>query len=113
MARLYANENFPLPVVELSREAGHEVLTSTDAGNAGRAIPDKEVLDFASEQNRAVLTFNRRHFVRLHTTQPQHSGIVVCTFDLDFRALAERIHAALANVKDIRGQLFRVNREHR
>ena len=27
MARLYSNENFPLPVVERLRALGHEVLT--------------------------------------------------------------------------------------
>lgn len=27
MARLYANENFPLPVVEALRRLGHDVLT--------------------------------------------------------------------------------------
>jgi hypothetical protein len=38
MARLYANENFPLPAVEELRCLGHEVLTSSESGNAGRAI---------------------------------------------------------------------------
>jgi hypothetical protein len=97
--------------VEFLRAAGHDVLTSGDAGNAGRAVPDEEVFDFAVAHDRAVLTFNRRHFVRLHTTRSQHCGIIVCTFDLDFRALAERIHAALANSTDIHNQLLRVNRE--
>ena len=35
MARLYANENFPLPVVEELRRLGHEVLTTYEAGDAG------------------------------------------------------------------------------
>lgn len=32
MARLYANENFPLPVVEVLRRLGHDVLTAGEAG---------------------------------------------------------------------------------
>ena len=32
MARLYANENFPLPVVEELRHLGHDVLTMQEAG---------------------------------------------------------------------------------
>ncbi|NVM30155.1 MAG: DUF5615 family PIN-like protein [Candidatus Helarchaeota archaeon] len=37
MARLYANENFPLPVVEELRKLGHNVLTIQETGKAGRA----------------------------------------------------------------------------
>ena len=66
MARLYANENFPLPVVEVLRRLGHDVLTIQDAGGEERAIPDTEVLMEASSNQRAVLTLNRKHFVRLH-----------------------------------------------
>jgi hypothetical protein len=32
MARLYSNENFPLPVVEKLRALGHDVLTVQEAG---------------------------------------------------------------------------------
>ena len=42
MARLYANENFPLPVVEHLRELGHDVLTTTEAGRHDQALPDDQ-----------------------------------------------------------------------
>lgn len=42
--KFYANENFPMPVVERLRELGHDVLTARDAGNAGQGIPDEDVL---------------------------------------------------------------------
>ena len=32
MARLYADENFPLPVVEELRQLGHDVLTIQESG---------------------------------------------------------------------------------
>jgi uncharacterized protein YukJ len=41
MARLYSNENFPLPVVEKLRELGHDVLTIQESGKADQALPDK------------------------------------------------------------------------
>ena len=47
MAQFYANENFPLPVVEELRMLGHEVLTTQEAGEAGKSVPDKQVLAFA------------------------------------------------------------------
>ena len=44
MAKLYANENFPLPVVEELRRLGHDVLTIQEAGEAGQSVPDEQVL---------------------------------------------------------------------
>jgi hypothetical protein len=66
MARFYSNENFPLPVVLALRQAGHDVLTSYEAGNANQRIPDEQVLAFATRQARALRTLNRQHFMRLH-----------------------------------------------
>ena len=110
MARLYSNENFPLPVVEKLRALGHDVLTIQETGKADQALPDKEVLAFATRENRAVLTLNRLHFIRLHREQAQHTGIIVCTFDPAFEAQAERIHKAIAGKASLAGQLLRVNR---
>ena len=50
MARIYSNENFPLPVVERLRELGHDVLTTFDAGQNNQALPDEDVLAFASDE---------------------------------------------------------------
>jgi hypothetical protein len=112
VARLYANENFPLPVVIELRQLGHDVLTTRDAGKAERAIPDEEVLAFAHEQGRMLLTLNRKHFIALHRKKPEHSGIIVCTFDTDFPAQALRIHSTIGSVDPAAGQLLRVNRPH-
>ena len=110
MARFYANENFPLPVVVGLRQLGHDVLTSQEAGNASQRVPDDHVLLFAIQDRRTVLTFNRRHFIRLHIQQPVHGGIVVCTYDPDFEALATRINATVAAIPTLTGQLIRINR---
>jgi hypothetical protein len=110
MARLYANENFPLPVVEILRHLGHDVLTTYESGRAGLAIPDDEVLAFASSEKRIVLTINRKHFIRLHGETQNHAGIIVCTFDLDFHALAQRIHSSLNTSLPLDRQLIRINR---
>ncbi|MCZ6873147.1 MAG: DUF5615 family PIN-like protein [bacterium] len=110
MARCYANENFPLPTVEVLRRLGHNVLTTAESGRAGQAIPDADVLAFAVAERRIVVTLNRRHFIRLHATMPEHAGMVVCSFDPDFAALAQRIHTALEAQPQMAGQLIRVNR---
>lgn len=110
MSKLYANENLPLPVVEALRQLGHDVLTTVESGKAGQAIPDDAVLIFATTEQRVLVTLNRKHFIRLHNLQPAHAGIVVCTFDLDYAALAQRVHDALAAEADMSGRLIRVNR---
>ena len=110
MARLYSNENFPYPVVVELRHLGHDVLTVSDAGRAEQAIQDDEVLAFASQQQRALLTINRKHFIALHRSAPNHAGIIVCTLDANFAGQAERIDAALKEHPDMKGQCVRVNR---
>jgi hypothetical protein len=110
MARLYANENFPFPVVEALRQLGHDVLTSSEAGNARQAVPDEGVLEFARKEKRALLTLNRKHLIRLHQGTLHHTGIIACTFDRDFAALAHRIHTAIETQSELSGQLIRINR---
>lgn len=109
--RLYADEQFPKIVVKLLRDRGHDILTVQEAGNANQRIPDEDVLAFAISNNRAVLTINRSDFIRLHSLQPDHLGIIVCTEDLDRERLAARIDEAIINV-DLSKILIRVNRPH-
>lgn len=109
MASLYANENFPRPVVIELRGFGHDVLTTEEAGNSDQEIPDDEVLEFAKDQERAIVTLNRKDFIRLHRQDSDHAGIIVCTVDADFFGQATRIHEAIDGV-DLEGQLIRVNR---
>ncbi|EAQ80046.1 DUF5615 family PIN-like protein [Blastopirellula marina] len=105
MARLYSNENFPIPVVLELRRLGHDIVTIQDRGRANEAATDPQVLAFAVTEGRAILTLNRRDFKRLHLSQPEHEGMIVCTADPDFIGQAARIHDALERTPDLRGQL--------
>ena len=69
MARLYADENFAFPVVVELRRLGHDVVTAQEAGQGNREVSDDDVLTFAIAQGRRVLTFNQRHFLRMHLTR--------------------------------------------
>jgi hypothetical protein len=110
MARLFADENFPRPVVEGLRVLGHDVVTLQETGEGGISLPDDVVLTRATEGGRAVLTMNRQHFIRLHRERPAHAGIVVYTFDPDFARQAKRIAASLSRAGALPGQIVRVNR---
>ncbi len=110
MARLYADENFPYPVVAALRRLGHDVLTVGEAEKAGHGVPDEDVLTFAHSESRALLTHNRKDFRNLHKTGFPHSGLILCTEDADFEALATRIHLAVSTTHELAGELIRVNR---
>ena len=110
MARFYANENFPLRTVQELRRLGHDVLTTLDASKAGTAESDEAVLAFATAERRALLTLNRRHFIKLHSRNASHAGIIVCSYDPDYAAQAQRIHDATETAAGLPGQLIRVNR---
>jgi 2,3-bisphosphoglycerate-independent phosphoglycerate mutase len=108
MARLYTDEHFPRESVLALRALGHDVLTVQEAGKANQGIPDEEVLAFAASIQRAVVTLNRYDFIKLHTKQTDHAGIVVCTENQDFAMLATRIDEAISYAEALTGQLIRV-----
>jgi predicted nuclease of predicted toxin-antitoxin system len=110
MARFYADEQYPYPVVECLRVLGHDVLTVQEAGNGNQRISDPDVLAFATQEGRAVLTQNRKDFIRLHQQQQEHAGIIACTNDRDWQALANRIDESVAQESALWGRLIRIVR---
>jgi predicted nuclease of predicted toxin-antitoxin system len=107
---LYADENFPLRVVEELRRLGHNVLTALEDGKANQAITDADLLARASELNRVLVTLNRQDFKRLHLQMPDHAGIIICTEDPDRVGQAQRISVSIAEAVDLAGKLIRVYR---
>src|SRR5438876_3128907 len=78
---LYADEDFPFPAVEELRRLGHDVVTAQEDGRT--SVPDPEILARAHGLSRPVLTYNRRHYERLHKQGADHSGILSATQDPD------------------------------
>lgn len=111
MARLYADEDFPLPVVIELRRLGHDVLTVQEAGRANQGFDDATVIADAAADQRAVLTHNHADFKRLHQQGLPHPGIISCTLDpADPLGLAQRVHGAIAPLNNMTNQFIRVIR---
>jgi hypothetical protein len=110
MAKLYSDEDFSYPVVKELRLLGHDVVTAQEFGQANLGVADSAVLAFAIALDRAVLTFNRRHFINLHHQVSPHPGIIVCTRDADVTGLAFRIHQAIVGCPSLASQLLRIYR---
>jgi hypothetical protein len=107
---LYADENFPLRVVQELRRLGHDVVTAFEDGKANQSITDRDLLNRASELGRAVLTLNRLDFKRLHVHVPDHAGIIICTEDPDRVGQAKRVAEAVEKAGVLSGQLIRIYR---
>lgn len=107
---LYADENFPLRVIEELRKLGQDVITAFEDGRANQSVTDRDLLTRAMELDRAVLTLNRLDFKRLHLQMVGHTGIIICTEDPDRIGQARRITDAIARAGQLRGQLIRVYR---
>ncbi len=110
MAALYADEDFRQAAAEALRRLGYDVLTALQAGRANQGLSDYDQLLYAIVHARAILTCNRRHYIRLHRQVRPHCGIIVCTDDPDDDALAARIHQAILGRASLDNQLLRINR---
>ncbi len=108
MGRLYTNEKFPIPSVEELKRLGHDVISVLDSDNAGKSMTDVEILQFAAESRRVLVTLNKKHFIHLHQERQDHHGIIVCTYNPDFVMLAQKIHQVLESTRDFKGKLIRV-----
>lgn len=60
--------------VRLLRDAGHDVLTVSEAGLQSRS--DAEVFACAKKERRSLVTRNIRDFLALHMADGAHSGIL-------------------------------------
>ena len=77
--KLYHDEDIPLSLAHALRNRGVDVVTTQEAGNIGES--DEKQLIFAIQENRAILTHNKKHFIALHndyfTKNRAHRGIIV------------------------------------
>jgi hypothetical protein len=76
---LYLDQHVNVQLAVDLRARGYDVLTTQDAGN--EEASDDVQLAFATDQRRAILTFNIRDFAPLHEQWQNegrnHGGIVV------------------------------------
>ena len=110
MARFFADEDFPYPVVEALRRRGHDVLTCEAAGRANRKIRDEAVLADAARMRRNKLTRNRDDFEELHDQGEFHCGLVLCFYDPDTDRQARIIEDQVTGQPDGAPWLVKVHR---
>jgi len=79
--KLHLNEHLSPRLAVQLRNHGFDVTTSQGGGLL--ATPDEQQLEFAADQERAIVTFNIRDFSELHeklrAAKREHWGIVLST----------------------------------
>ena len=110
--RLYSNENFALDMVYMLRILGYKVTTSYDAGQANQGISDNQVLNYATQNNFVVITFNRDDFIELHNSGLKHAGIIICKTDRDYQGQIQTLHEYLQTQDSLNNRLIRVKKQN-
>lgn len=78
-ASLYLDEHIQAALAQGLRARGVDVLTTQEAGH--RSLDDQGQLRFAVAQGRTLLSYNKRHFAKLHydwmKVGREHTGIIL------------------------------------
>lgn len=95
--RLLIDEDVRSLLAEVLRGRGYDVVAVVPAGLSG--MSDSDLLEWATKHDRAILTHNVAHFLRLAEAYAQrgweHPGIILSR-RIPFRVLLARIHRLLA-----------------
>lgn len=79
--RIFTDEMINVVVATELRRQGYDAVSCKETGRANRAIEDEVQLQFATHQQRAVLTFNFNDFLRLDAAWRlagrEHAGIIL------------------------------------
>lgn len=77
--RFFTDEDIYAAVAPIMRRAHFDAISAPEANRLGKT--DDEQLQWATSQNRAIVTFNVAHFANLHSEWlargRDHSGIIV------------------------------------
>jgi len=82
----FPNANRIVPISQMKELI--EERTETKPGQAGLYFKINPRVDdlpekYSIKHKCVLITFNRKHFIHLHKRNPEHYGIIVCTFDPD------------------------------
>lgn len=99
-----------MPLRDGAAQLGRDVASTHEERKARQSIPDEEGLRFAVANGRAFLSHHRNDFIRLHRSDPDHQGFIVCTDHPEFETLARKKHSATEALESLKGLLIRVSR---
>jgi predicted nuclease of predicted toxin-antitoxin system len=107
---LLADENIPMPVIEVLRVAGHDVLSIRESAPGS---PDEAVLRLAVAKNRILVTFDRDYgeLVFGMGLEPPPSIIYLRFAPASASAVSDAILSLLADPGSVVGSMVIVSRQ--
>jgi len=97
--RLFTDEMIDPQLAHTLTSQGYDVEAAHAVGRANRSLPDEAQLEAATQQARAILTFNGRDFIALDrqwkAVGRTHAGIIVSAQVTNVYLLARRMRAHL------------------
>ena len=108
MTRLFADENIPPRIVQGLQDYGVDIITTTDAQLDNRNTSDPEILTYATRVGRAVITFDRGDYKKLHQQSDAHAGIILLKQNMPLPMLIEKVAALALSQSDLKGKVHRV-----
>jgi predicted nuclease of predicted toxin-antitoxin system len=106
--RLFLDEDVHAALAAALRKRGHDAVLALEAKRLG--LSDESQLNFATQENRCLVTFNVGDFVRLHNRWMdegrEHAGVIVSK-QLPVGEMLRRLLALLQkeNADSMRGQV--------
>lgn len=111
MKFLFADEDVYKRLVDDLRNNGADVLTIKDEGLDNTGMEDGAVLELAKVYDRALITFNRKDFIRLHKSGIEHAGIIICKRNTPHQSIVKKIVALVSEEDEFYGRLFRITQQ--
>lgn len=100
--RIFTDEMVNPRLAGFLSRLGYDVVSCQWVGRSNRGIPDEEQLSYASQQGRAILTFNVGDFERLDRQWKArglvHAGIIVAPQITRLAELTRRVQLHLDTV---------------
>lgn len=76
---LYCDEDVMEEIAKALRQRGYDAVSAAEVGMLGRL--DEEQFEYATRQNRAILTYNATDYIRLANTRfnagKEHAGVIL------------------------------------
>ena len=105
--KLLADEDFDTPIVRMLQAQDVDIITVADLSLDNVGTADEQVLKEGTSLGRAVITFNRRDFWRLHQVE-QHAGIVLCKRNTPVLLLVRLVVELVTSVERGQNELYRI-----
>lgn len=109
LIKFYLNEDIAPDLAKLLRERGFDAISTYEAGMRGKS--DEEQMEFAQQQERAILSCNFHDYLRLarewFLAGKEHYGVIVSYRQYAGKELGKLLQVVLKLLNDVTAEEMR------